>query len=113
MNCNQCGNLMTESTTTFTVVKGNNVYIVEGVPCLECQVCENTSFTQDVAKRLEQYASGRAIPVKTKTAWVYDWKEPIIEASKTPPSTVNIQVISDIRGTKEKFFIPSNKKVVI
>src|SRR4030042_5010788 len=101
MNCNQCGNLIVDSTTTFTVVKGDDVYIVEDVPCLECSVCEHISFTQNVAKKLERYASGRLIPTKTKKAWAYKWQDPIIEAAKIIPTTVNIQFVSDIRGPKE------------
>jgi YgiT-type zinc finger domain-containing protein len=110
MKCNQCGNLMEDSTTTFTVVKGDDVYVVENVPCLECPVCEHISFTQNVAKKLELYASGRLIPIKTKRAWAYKWQDPIIEVPKIIPTTVNVQFVSDMRGTSEGVHVKNAQK---
>lgn len=91
MNCAHCGNLMKETDTTFTVVKEGEVYVVEGVPCLECPVCEHISFRQEVAKKLEHYSSGRVIPVRSRRALVFRWGEPIFTISKEgfEASTIN------------------------
>lgn len=42
------------TTTTFTVDYGKCIIIVRNVPCLECQVCGEVTFTNDVSARLEQ-----------------------------------------------------------
>jgi len=81
MNCNHCGNLMVDAFTTFTVLRDGAVYVVENVPCLECPICEHTSFIQDVASKLESYCSGRVLPTKMTRAWVYRWGTPITETS--------------------------------
>lgn len=102
MNCNICGNLMIDAFTTFMVSKDEAVYVVQNVPCLECPICENVSFTQDVANKLEQYCSGRVIPAKTVQAWVYRWGSPIIEIPKAQGeiSTENTPISTAFLGTE-------------
>lgn len=101
MKCNHCGSSMDESTTTFTVVREHGVYVVKNVPCLECPVCEDVSFSSEVAKKLERYTSGRAIPVRAIKSWVFNWGEPIVEIPKTesPSATVNTQLALTVSGT--------------
>lgn len=93
---------MIDALTTFMVSKDGAVYIVESVPCLKCPICENVSFTQDVANKLEQYCSGRVIPSKTVPAWAYTWGSSIIEIPKTKGemSTENIPLPTTFSGTK-------------
>ena len=102
MNCNHCGNLMVDAFTTFTVMRDGAVYVVENVPCLECPICEHTSFIQDVASKLESYCSGRVLPAKTTTAWVYRWGTPIIKIPKMQEvtSTENIPISFTALGTQ-------------
>ena len=84
MNCIHCGNLMTETLTTFTSVNRGEVYMVENVPCLECPVCEHISFKQDVARTLGRYSSGRLLPVRqARKVWVFDWGDPVVEIPKS------------------------------
>ncbi len=101
MNCNHCGNLMVDAFTTFTVVREGEVYVVEDVPCLECPVCEHISFTQDVARTLERYSSGRVLPTKTTKAWVFKWGTPINEIPKIKgeASTTNTRLAITTVGT--------------
>ena len=40
--------------TTFTVEIENGLIVVRHVPCLECPMCGDTTFTDDVAERLER-----------------------------------------------------------
>jgi len=75
---------MIDSTTTFTVVRNHQVYVTEKVPCLECSVCGHISFSQDTAKRLEEYSSGKVIPFNTSyRAFVFKWNDPVIKVEKT------------------------------
>lgn len=101
MNCNHCGKLMVDAFTTFTVLKDDAVYVVEDVPCLECPLCGHESFTQDIAKELEKYCSGRAIPLRAARAWVYKWGTTIIEIprSESETSTENTPLPLSIVGT--------------
>jgi len=93
---------MVDAFTTFTVLRDGAVYLVENVPCLECSICEYTSFIQDVASKLERYCSGRVLPEKTIKAWVYRWGTPIIEIPKwdNKTSTENIPLPLTILGTQ-------------
>ncbi len=53
--CNACfEHEKIETTTTFTVEYGGCIIIVRNVPCLECQVCGEETFTDEVASRLEE-----------------------------------------------------------
>ena len=53
--CKYCKNEhLIESTTTHVVDYKNHLIIVRNVPCLECDQCGETYFTDDVARRLEE-----------------------------------------------------------
>ena len=93
---------MIDAFTTFMVSRDEAVYVVENVPCLECPICENVSFTQDVANKLEQYCSGRVIPAKTVKAWVYRWASPIIDIPRTQSEarTENTPLPTTFSGTE-------------
>lgn len=101
MKCNHCGNLMVDAVTNFTMLKDGTVYVIENVPCLECPVCEQISFTQEVAGKLERYCSGRILPYRMANAWVYRWGTPIIEVTMMDKeaSTENTPLSVSIRGT--------------
>jgi YgiT-type zinc finger domain-containing protein len=51
--CNACFEKKAETITTFTVEKENRVIVIRNVPCLECPVCGETFFTDEVASRIE------------------------------------------------------------
>lgn len=53
--CNACfdGDKIS-TTTTFTVEYKNCIIIVRNVPCLECQVCGDITFTDKVSEQLEK-----------------------------------------------------------
>ena len=55
MMCKACleGNKI-RTTTTFTVDYGKCVIVVRNVPCSECQICGEVTFSDDVSARLEQ-----------------------------------------------------------
>ncbi|MEK7354190.1 MAG: YgiT-type zinc finger protein [Chloroflexota bacterium] len=100
MKCVVCGNPMVNSTTTFTAMREGGVYVTEEVPCLKCSVCEHVTFTQEVARQLERYSSGRRLPVATYRAWVFRWGVPIVEIPKiTFPSSINERVEIETPGT--------------
>ena len=40
--------------TTFTVEYKDCIIVVKNVPCLECQVCGETTFSDEVSERLEK-----------------------------------------------------------
>ncbi len=82
MNCVNCGNQMVDAFTAFTILREGGVYVTEDVPCLECPVCEHVAFTQEVARKLERYSSGRTLPASTYRAWVFKWGTPIVEIPK-------------------------------
>ena len=53
--CMYCkGGDFIESTTTHVVNYKDSLIIVENVPCLECDQCGETYFTDAVARRLEE-----------------------------------------------------------
>lgn len=39
--------------TTFTVEFDDCIVVVKNVPCLECRVCGETTFTDEVSEKLE------------------------------------------------------------
>ena len=92
MNCVCCGQEMIDDLTTFTIVKRGAAYITEDVPCWRYPVCEHVAFTQDVAKQLEKYSSGRSLPRKSYKAWVYKWGDAIMEIAtiENPSSSQDI-----------------------
>ena len=53
--CMYCkGGDFIESKTTHVVKYKGSLIIIENVPCLECDQCGETYFTDDVAERLEE-----------------------------------------------------------
>ena len=53
--CEECFNdNKIHATTTFTVEYNKRFIIVRNVPCLECKVCGEVTFTNDVSARIEQ-----------------------------------------------------------
>lgn len=88
--CRHCGNEMKVATTTFSVVKDASVYVVKDVPCLQCVYCEDYTFDQAVADKLYRLASGRVVPQPYRqglNAWVYSWKDPVVELPSEPAKT--------------------------
>lgn len=51
--CNACFKDKIKTTTTFTVEYNNCIIVIKNVPCLECQICGETTFTDEVAEKLE------------------------------------------------------------
>ena len=53
--CNACfRDDKIETTTTFTVEYKDCIIIIRNVPCLECQMCGEITFTNEVSARLEK-----------------------------------------------------------
>ena len=53
--CNACfRDEKIKTLTTFTVEYKGCIIVVKNVPCLECQVCGETTFSDEVSERLEQ-----------------------------------------------------------
>ena len=52
--CNACfcNNKIT-TTTTFTVEYKESIIIIRNVPCFECPVCGETTFSDEVSTKLE------------------------------------------------------------
>lgn len=52
--CNACFNdSKVETTTTFTVDYNNCIIVIRNVPCLECPICGETTFSDEVSAKLE------------------------------------------------------------
>lgn len=102
MICSCCGHQMEEGKTRFIASKEGTIYVVEHVPCFTCPICEHTVYSQEVAKQLERYTSGRVWPhVKPMLTWVFIWDKPIIEIPKetVPAQTRNAPVPIDVPGS--------------
>lgn len=54
MICIQCGANTEKGYTTSVTDLGNCLLIVRNVPCYKCMECNETIYTGDVIKRLEQ-----------------------------------------------------------
>ncbi len=54
MKCMDCGREMQAGTTTYFVDLKTCMVIVKNVPCLECEQCGETVFTDAVAERLDE-----------------------------------------------------------
>ncbi len=53
--CNACFNEdRLKTTTTFTVDYKGGIIVVRNVPCLECQVCGEITFADEVSAKLEE-----------------------------------------------------------
>jgi len=56
--CNACfGDNKVHTLTTFTVEYNGCIIVVRNVPCLECQVCGEVTFSDEVSERLEEIVS--------------------------------------------------------
>lgn len=53
--CNACfSDDKVKTKTTFTVEYQECIIVVRNVPCLECPICGEVTFTDEVSKRLEK-----------------------------------------------------------
>lgn len=53
--CNACFNDdKIKTSTTFTVEYKGCIIVIRNVPCLECRICGETTFTEEVSARLEE-----------------------------------------------------------
>ena len=76
--CSCCNTDMQPSATDFTLSKRDAVYVVEGVPVFECPQCGETSMTMETARRVESFVSGRAMPIRQRLAFIYDWSQSLV-----------------------------------
>ena len=52
--CNACFNdNKLKSKTTFTVEYKDCIIVIKNVPCLECEICGEISFTDEVSEKIE------------------------------------------------------------
>ena len=52
--CNACFNdNKLQAKTTFTVEYRDCIIVIKNVPCLECEICGEITFTDEVSARLE------------------------------------------------------------
>ena len=52
--CNAClSEKKIESKTTFTVEYKDCIIVIKNVPCLECEICGEVTFTDEVSEKLE------------------------------------------------------------
>lgn len=52
--CNACFNdEKLKTKTTFTVEYKECIIVIKNVPCLECEVCGEITFTDEVSEKLE------------------------------------------------------------
>lgn len=53
--CNECfSDNKIKSRTTFTVEYKDCIIVVKNVPCLECELCGEITFTDEVSAKLEE-----------------------------------------------------------
>ena len=53
--CNACfKDDKIKTSTTFTVEYKGCIIVIRNVPCLECPICGETTFTDEVSERLEK-----------------------------------------------------------
>ncbi|MBR4514719.1 MAG: type II toxin-antitoxin system MqsA family antitoxin [Lachnospiraceae bacterium] len=53
--CNSCfRDDKINTSTTFTVEYKGCIIVIKNVPCLECQICGETTFSDEVSERLEK-----------------------------------------------------------
>ena len=93
MQCFFCTSTCEKASTTFTVAKGERVYVVRDVPALECPTCGHVSYSQKVARFLEALlTSGRIVPrLPNQAAWVYSYADCFGEAK-----TENISLVPPV-----------------
>ncbi|MBO6310158.1 MAG: type II toxin-antitoxin system MqsA family antitoxin [Oribacterium sp.] len=57
--CNACfRNDKIKSHTTFTVEYKDCIIVVKNVPCFECQICGEITFSDEVSEHLEELVNG-------------------------------------------------------
>ena len=54
MKCMDCGKEMTNGFTSYFADLKKCMVIVKNVPCVECEQCGETYFTDEVAQRLDE-----------------------------------------------------------
>lgn len=54
MNCFMCKGALEEKKTTFMVDLGNHIIIIKDVPSYVCSQCGDTSYSDEVARVLEE-----------------------------------------------------------
>mgnify|MGYP000460202292 FL=1 len=54
MNCFMCKGSLEEKKTTFMVDLGDHIIIIKDVPSYVCSQCGDTSYSDEVARVLEQ-----------------------------------------------------------
>lgn len=53
--CKACfGDNKIKTKTTFTVDYKDCIIVIKNVPCLECEICGEVTFTDEVSERLEK-----------------------------------------------------------
>ena len=53
--CNMCfSDDKIQTTTTYTIEYKGNIIVIKNVPCLECTMCGETFFSDEVSEKLEQ-----------------------------------------------------------
>jgi len=57
MHCISCGAKTINGETTDVIELKNCLIIVRNVPCHKCSECNETIYTADIVKRLEEIAS--------------------------------------------------------
>ena len=59
--CNACfRDDKIKTSTTFTVEYKGCIIVVRNVPCLECPICGETTFADEVSERLEKIVNSAA-----------------------------------------------------
>lgn len=52
--CNECFKIEKKQTTTiFTVEVNHNIIVIRNVPCFECPLCGEITFSDEVSAKLE------------------------------------------------------------
>ena len=68
MTCFFCKGQTVETTTKFIVDLGNCVVIVKNVPARVCRQCGETTYSNDVAKRLEKIVDAVKCSIMSEVA---------------------------------------------
>lgn len=60
--CNACFNEgKIKATTTFTVEYNGCIIVIRNVPCFECPICGEITFSDDVSSRLEEIVASTKV----------------------------------------------------
>ena len=68
MNCFMCKGTAKEAFSTFTTDMGNCVIVVKQVPSCVCCQCGEVSYSDEVARQLEQIVRNITTSAKTEVA---------------------------------------------